>query len=339
MLPVAALLTLFVASLLFLKLYRRWAQRAGMWDLPNHRSSHNRPVIRGGGLVFPILIPIVTMTITLYMEHILWKELFALLVGGAAIAWVGWQDDRGQTSTTKRLLTHLIVSIMTVMVIGGLGSITLADMSIQWGLLGSVLAVVALVWSINLFNFMDGVDGIASVEALCVIGVGGVLFYFSGAEFWAWLCWGLCVCVLAFLCFNWPPAKLFMGDVGSGFLGYMIATLAVLGQTHYEISVFLWIILYAFFWFDATLTLVRRLLRGEIIYQAHRSHAYQRLQLVGWHHQRISLALFFFNLPLILFALLGFFYPNLLSMVLFISLILLFGVYYSVERFAPMKLV
>ncbi|HBC57636.1 MAG TPA: glycosyl transferase [Gammaproteobacteria bacterium] len=338
MLPIISLLILFGASLFILKRYLRWAEGVGVWDQPNHRSSHRQPVIRGGGLVFPVLIAPLAVSLALLMKITMWWQLSALLLGGVAIAWVGWQDDRGQTSTRKRFLIHLIVSIVTVSVLGGLGSITLGKLAINWGLLGSVLAVVALVWSINLFNFMDGVDGIAGVEAICVIGTGGVLFYFSGGEFWAWFCWGICTSVLAFLWFNWAPARLFMGDVGSGFLGFTIATLAILGQTHYEISVFLWIILYVLFWGDATLTLLRRLIRGETIYQAHRSHAYQRLHLVGWSHQRISLAVLCLNLLFVVFSLIGYFYPISLGILLLVTVFVLLGIYYLVERRVPMRM-
>jgi len=156
---------------------------------------------------------------------------------------------------------------------------------------------LGLVWLINLFNFMDGIDGIAAIEAVCVLSGCVLLLWFQGAPLQT-LAWPmlLAVTVVGFLLWNWPPASIFMGDVGSGFLGYVLGCFLVDTAVAGLIPVWSWLILLGVFVVDATVTLVRRALSGARWYEAHRSHAYQHAAQKWKSHRKVSLAVLGINL-------------------------------------------
>jgi Fuc2NAc and GlcNAc transferase len=154
------------------------------------------------------------------------------------------------------------------------------------------LAIIGMVWFINLFNFMDGIDGFASVE---VITVSSVLFIMS----WNLITILLIICVAGFLCWNWPKAKIFMGDVGSTQLGFILAVLGIYFHNTLEFSILNWIMLTSPFWFDATLTLFRRMRNREKLSEAHRKHAYQRIVQAGFSHEKVNFFLILINLFII----------------------------------------
>ena len=182
------------------------------------------------------------------------------------------------------------------------------------GWLGHLLAVVYLVWLLNLYNFMDGIDGIASVEAVCVC-MGGALLYAllgfaSSAQPAVWIMpMLLAAAVVGFLIWNFPPAKIFMGDAGSGFLGILMGIFSLQAAVIEPAFFWSWLILLGVFIVDATLTLIRRLLLGAKIYQAHRSHAYQHAALKVGRHLPVTVAVVLINicwlLPLALLVGLG----------------------------------
>jgi len=145
----------------------------------------------------------------------------------------------------------------------------------NWGWLGQLIALVGLVWMINLYNFMDGIDGIAGVEALCVSVLGALLMARSGPPGFSSAAMALAAASAGFLIWNWPPAKIFMGDAGSGFLGFVFGVLAISNAKERPWMLWPWLILLSVFTVDATLTLARRLIAGAHWYEAHRSHAYQ----------------------------------------------------------------
>jgi Fuc2NAc and GlcNAc transferase len=175
-----------------------------------------------------------------------------------------------------------------VFCLGGLAGITLGGSVWHLGWLGSLLAVIAIVWLINLYNFMDGIDGLAGLEAVTT-GLGvAALAWWGGASGLAAAAALVAVSCGGFLWWNWPPAKIFMGDVGSGLLGYCFAVLALAGETSGAVPGAVWLILLAVFVFDATFTLISRVLRGEQWYTAHRSHAYQRGVQLGYSHRRVT---------------------------------------------------
>jgi Fuc2NAc and GlcNAc transferase len=253
---------------------RRYALHKSLLDIPNGRSSHSVPTPRGGGVA--IVVSYLAALVFLFVEGALSTPLFLALLGsGLVIAALGFLDDHGHVAARWRLLGHFIAAVWALIWLGGLPPVAMFGSVLDIGWLGHVLAVFYLVWLLNLYNFMDGIDGIASVEAVCVCLSAALIYALSGFYELIWLPLLLVAAVLGFLFWNFPPARIFMGDAGSGFLGIILGVLSL--QAAWISSQFLWswLILLGVFIVDATVTLIRRLVRGDKVYEAHRSHAYQ----------------------------------------------------------------
>jgi Fuc2NAc and GlcNAc transferase len=171
----------------------------------------------------------------------------------------------------------------------GLRSLIIPEIEINYQFIIYPLTIIGMVWFINLFNFMDGVDGFASVEAIIICAV---FFVFS----WNLSTILLIVCITGFLCWNWSKAKIFMGDVGSTQLGFILVVFGIYFHNTLEFSILNWIMLASPFWFDATLTLFRRWRNGEKLSQGHRKHVYQRIVQMGFSHERVNYFLILINL-------------------------------------------
>jgi Fuc2NAc and GlcNAc transferase len=284
----------------------RLASRHGLLDVPNERSSHTAPTARGGGIAIVIAsaIALLLLGIRGAVEPAL---IVALLGGGLAVAIAGFIDDRRRLSAKTRLLVHLLAALVALVTLGGLPAIEIGNHLVRFGWGGYLLGTLAIVWVLNLFNFMDGIDGIAAAEALFMVGAGTLLSSVSAtgitASYGAIVFGAAC---LGFLIWNWAPARIFMGDVGSGYVGYVIAVLAIASARDNPATLLSWLILGGVFFCDATVTLVRRLLRRDRVYEAHRSHAYQRLARRWQSHSRVTIAVMAINvcwlLPCALFA-------------------------------------
>jgi Fuc2NAc and GlcNAc transferase len=272
-------LLVFIASYLTTKLYKQYARQQGLIDIPNQRSSHQHPTVRGGGLVFVTFFAV--FVIGAYLNQLIALTSLIALLPALLIGALGFWDDIASLSAKRRLQGQFLAASITV------AALSVSTPLTVWGLpviFSIPIAVFAIVWSTNLFNFMDGTDGIAATEAIFVLGTGGWLLHVHGALFLSPLCFALCAVLLGFLCLNWPKASIFMGDVGSGFLGFLIAVMALMGYVYYNISLFYWLILYSVFVWDATVTLLCRIYAKHPITAAHKYHAYQRLhQLTGSH--------------------------------------------------------
>jgi Fuc2NAc and GlcNAc transferase len=232
---------------------------------------------------------------------------FAMLLGGTAVALVGFLDDRGSLTARTRLVVHLAAAICALICLGGLPPIRIGGQVVALGWTGHVLAVLGIAWTTNLFNFMDGIDGIAACEAVFVAFAGSLLgLVGGGSPGVATLGIVLAAACGGFLFWNWPPARVFLGDVGSGYLGYVIAVLALAAAGTNQIALWVWLTLGGVFFVDATVTLVRRLVRGERVHQAHRTHAYQWLARRWGSHRSVTIAVLMVNalwlLPCAVFA-------------------------------------
>jgi Fuc2NAc and GlcNAc transferase len=258
-------------------LVRRYALRNAILDIPNMRSSHATPTPRGGGLA--IVIAFMAALVLLVSAGMLqFNVAFVLIAGGGAVALTGFLDDRKTLPASLRICVHIAAAIFAVMILGGITEQSLRNMGLHGIWAGSVLGLMALAWSTNLFNFMDGIDGIAGSEAVFVAGAGALLNWRWGGDTGltaAMLV--LAAATLGFLKWNWPPARIFMGDVGSGFLGFALAVLALAASRHSAVPIEAWAILGGVFLVDATVTLLRRIVRGDRWFEAHRLHAYQNL--------------------------------------------------------------
>ena len=279
-------------------LLRSYALATRLIDIPNARSSHNSPTPRGGGLsiviVFLLGLPVLSRMGVLAPE-----AMWAIFGAGAWVALVGFLDDHGHIPARWRLLTHFIGAAWGLYWLGGLPPLVFSFSSagmgihtIDLGWLGQILGMFYLVWLLNLYNFMDGIDGLASIEAITVC-LGGALLYLSGPD--AIGQWAapvlLAMAVAGFLFWNFPPARIFMGDAGSGFLGIVLGLFSIQAAWIAPQFFWSWLILLGVFIVDATWTLFRRFLCGEKIHEAHRSHAYQYASRYYGSHKTVSLGI------------------------------------------------
>jgi Fuc2NAc and GlcNAc transferase len=222
--------------------------------------------------------------------------LIALGGGGLAVAVVGYLDDRYQLSAGVRLAVHFAAAVWALAWLGGLPALTFGTRTIELGLAGYLIGSLGIVWTLNLFNFMDGIDGIAASEGGFIAWGGVALALVGGIEAGAApVSAAFGAACLGFLLWNWPPARIFMGDVGSGYLGFVVAIIAILAAKQNASALQAWLILGGVFFADATVTFVRRLLRGEKVHVAHRSHAYQWLARRWGSHLRVTVCVLALN--------------------------------------------
>ncbi len=185
----------------------------------------------------------------------------------------------------------MAAALSAVAFIGAPRSLLIGGHEVYLGWVGFALATLGIVWMLNLFNFMDGIDGIAASESVFIAAAGALcVAVTSGTSGMVEISLLVGAASLGFLTWNWPPAKVFMGDVGSGFLGYVFGVLIVTAAGVDAAAFWSWLIVSGVFLVDATVTLVRRAVRGERVYQAHRSHAYQRLASRWRSHRRVTIA-------------------------------------------------
>ena len=268
---------------------------------PAPRGSHRRPVPRGGGLAFsgPAL-GLAAAALLLLPEQ---RSLWLALLGGVPVAAVGWWDDRHGVPGPVRLVAHFVAAGWAVCWLGAPASLTTGLGPLPLGPTAALLALLGAVWCINLFNFMDGIDGLAGAQAVVVLGAAGLLAAAGGDPVLALACWVPAAAVAGFLPWNWPPARLFMGSVGSEPLGFFIATLALAGERSGSVPLLLVALLMLVFVVDATATLLRRMLRRERWAEPHRGHAYQRAVRAGSSHRRVTGAVLLLDAGLVLLAL------------------------------------
>lgn len=301
-------------SLLMTGALRRYALARSLMDIPNARSSHLVPTPRGGGVAI-VLAFLAALPVLAFANLLPWPPVWGLLGAGAVVAVIGFLDDHGHIPARWRLLGHFAGAIWALFWLGGLPPLSLFGMSLDLGWLGHALAAVYLVWLLNLYNFMDGIDGIASVEAICVCVGGTLLYVMSGfadsTQSMAWVMpMLLAAAVAGFLYWNFPPARIFMGDAGSGFLGITLGVMSLQASWVAPQLLWAWLILLGVFVVDATWTLLHRLLRRERVYEAHRSHAYQFASRRFRRHLPVTLAVALLNLlwllPLAVCVVLGY---------------------------------
>ncbi|CFQ40598.1 polyprenol phosphate:N-acetyl-hexosamine 1-phosphate transferase [Yersinia frederiksenii] len=258
-------------------LLRVYALKNNIIDTPNSRSSHVIPTPRGGGVAIVVSF-LIGIMLFYFQGYLALLPTVGLIISGGVIALVGFWDDHGHIAARWRLLAHFSAAAFLLFCLGGFPALTISGYTIDLGLFGSVFGLLFLVWMLNLYNFMDGIDGLASAEAV-IACIGAIVIYLISGnhiELDSYLVlWLLASTVLGFLLWNFPPAKIFMGDAGSGFLGLIIGSLAISAGWIETKFFFCWLILLGLFIVDATWTLVRRVLGGFKVYEAHRSHGYQ----------------------------------------------------------------
>jgi Fuc2NAc and GlcNAc transferase len=299
--PLAESMTFALAACvcaLFTGLFRRHAIATRMLDIPNARSSHVNPTPRGGGVAVAVVL--IAGVAVLWTQAVISPAvMLACAVGGSIVAAVGYWDDKHGLAALPRFIVHIGSAALAVALLS-------LDPNAQLPFSGfaAIVACGALVlgtaWSINLFNFMDGIDGIAASEATFVAAASAILVASANAGTgWSTLSALTAGGSVGFLLWNWPPAKIFMGDVGSGFLGFWIAVVAVALHLSGALSIWTSAALGSIFLADATTTLVRRMAHGERWYEAHRSHAYQILARRWSSHFRVTALSWIINLLIV----------------------------------------
>jgi Fuc2NAc and GlcNAc transferase len=270
-------------------LISRYALARGVIDLPNLRSSHTAPTPRGGGVAIVFSFSAASLTL-FYFNMLPSAQIAALLGAGVFVAINGFWDDHVHIAVRWRLLGHFLASFWVLYWVDGLAPLSFFSWVIELGAFGYLISAIFLVYMLNLYNFMDGIDGIAAIEAVSVCASAAFLYWVKGEETQVYGPLLLACSVLGFLYWNYPPAKIFMGDAGSGFLGIIFGIFVLQAAWIASDFFFAWLILLGVFIVDATLTLVRRFLRGEKIYEAHRSHAYQSASRYYGRHLPVTLA-------------------------------------------------
>lgn len=286
--PLICVVITTALSYMIVRLVRRYALSHNVMDTPNHRSSHSIPTPRGGGLSI-VVMSLMAVLLLIAFDCLAIRTGIALLFGGSAIALIGWLDDKYHLSLGLRLSVHMASAVCSVMMLGGLPSVRIGSVMFTSPIILSVLAAVGTVWATNLFNFMDGIDGIAGIQTACMGLGGGVLLMLSGEIGLSHCMFALGAASLGFLVLNWHPAKIFMGDVGSGFIGFYIATVAVASENAAAVPLLLWVMMMAVFVVDATGTLAWRTIEGYRWSEAHRNHVYQLAVRSGLSHDRVAL--------------------------------------------------
>jgi UDP-N-acetylmuramyl pentapeptide phosphotransferase/UDP-N-acetylglucosamine-1-phosphate transferase/uncharacterized SAM-binding protein YcdF (DUF218 family) len=278
-------------SFIIVFVVRQWASRH-LLDIPNERSSHSQPIPRGGGVGI-VLMTLLPLVIWLIMTHEISSLVWLIFIAvSGLIAIIGWIDDRNSLPAKVRLALQLLLTGVLLMGTGvithlGLPIIGTIDLGV---VVGSVLTAFWIVGLTNAYNFMDGIDGIAGVQAVMAGSVWCLLLVIEGQPTLALLAGLIAASSLGFLALNAPPASIFMGDVGSTFLGFTLAALPVLAYRQMQ-NPRLWItgaMFVAPFVFDSGLTIIRRVWRRENILAPHRSHLYQRLHRLGYSHRHVT---------------------------------------------------
>lgn len=295
-------LAVFVGSLLSTPFIRHYAMKRRLVDVPNVRSSHETPTPRGGGLAI-VVSCMVAMILLIYFQHMSFQFGAAFVGAGLIVAAAGFWDDHGHVPPRWRIVVHFVAALWAWSLLNG--TAVFPHLS-PVGWFFNAFLVVSIVWVLNLYNFMDGIDAIASAETIFIAVGAALLFHLSGAGDLALFAALLAASTAGFLIWNLPPARIFLGDVGSGFLGIIIGMLALAGIMTGAVNIWVWLILLGVFLVDATLTVARRILRGARFYEAHRSHAYQHLALQWKSHGKVTLVVTAINvlwlLPLALAA-------------------------------------
>lgn len=288
------LLALFLlASIALTGAYRRIALRASILDIPVSRSAHSSPVPLGGGVVIVVLF-LLGVSHYVNVQLLSFSEGMALF-GALAVGVVGLLDDIKEIKISVRILLQLAAAMWSLWWLGGIPAIDALWWTLEPSWFLNIVGVIALVWLLNLYNFMDGIDGIAGIELVFVNVMSLIFVIDSGTSSVFLLSQLLLVLAIGFLVWNWAPAKIFMGDVGSGFIGFTLGIIAIMSLQQHSMTVWTWVILLGVFITDATMTLVRRFVVGEKWYLGHASHAYQKAAKRFNSHSKVSIAVTVIN--------------------------------------------
>ena len=286
MIPIIAFILLSFLSYISVFYIRHLALRYQILDNPNERSSHSNPMPRGGGLAIVFLVLVISLWMANQTEV---NRSFIYIVLSAVLALVGWRDDLLSLSPNYRFVVQGLVAIISILGMGYFRIVRIPLLGeLDLGVVGIVITFFWIIGMINAYNFMDGIDGMAGGVAV-VAGLGWMTLSSNVHNpFVFWVALSIAATSLGFLGHNWPPAKIFMGDVASTFLGYSFAVLPLLsadqsGDALTVGTLLMWTVI-----MDTFVTFLRRLLKGENVFSGHRLHLFQQLVIGGYTHGTIS---------------------------------------------------
>ena len=318
---------LFFISYIATYLVRTIAIKMNVYDIPTERSSHTIPTPRGGGIAL-----IISWYIGITYEHFFWNSmpsnLFYAFLSGLILVVIGLIDDIWRVNPKIKIIFQVLTSLLAIFFLGGLQKVDLGLFIIENKYILSVFAIIGIVWAINLFNFLDGIDGYLGSEVVFISLSISLLCLNS-------IVISLGAITLGFLIWNWQKAKIFIGDVGSTLLGFNIAVFAIYFQNMDKTSILVWIILSSVFWFDATLTLYRRFKNKEKLSIAHKKHAYQRIVQAGFSHQKTTLSALGLNIILACIAYITFKQTSLMLPGLIVSVLFLYIIVKLIDKKKP----
>ncbi|WP_347988050.1 glycosyltransferase family 4 protein [Methylomonas sp. AM2-LC] len=324
-------LFVFIISLLLTRLIRYYAVARNVLDIPNQRSSHSTPTARGGGLA--IVLVFYSACVYLFLTAQISSAWFYSFSATLLVAVIGFCDDHTPIASRWRFLTHLCSAFLALYFFNGLPLLLipepfaslLGSSTLIMGWLSYIPLVIALVWILNLFNFMDGTDGIAASEAVFVsAALAAYLLNIDTSLFMVSI--SLTAAALGFLIWNWPKASIFMGDVGSGFLGLVLGILILLASQQLAVLLYCGLILFGLFIVDASYTLLVRIKTGQKWYSAHCSHTYQRVAKLHGHLTVLKMCWAINLLWLLPISWLVFLHPTAALLGIFIAYLPLFAI-------------
>jgi len=320
-------LMFFIVAFSLTYLVRQLAIKRNIIDNPNERSSHSIPTPRGGGLA--IVVTWYGGLTYFYFLGLIEQNLFFALISGFILAVVSLFDDILDLRPIVRIIAQGISAFGALYFLEGFNSFIFSYNGILFWTL-NVGIFIGIIWFINLYNFLDGIDAYASQEAI-LVAFG--LYIVTGNQ----VLLLLIAAVLGFLVWNWPKAKIFMGDVGSTQLGFILIVLGIYFHNKFELNIINWLIITSLFWFDATYTLFRRWKNKEKLSQAHKKHAYQRLVQGGFSHLKVNILAISINIILILLTVLNFFFWGVSIVVFLFVIIFLFFIIKKIDKIFPFK--
>ncbi len=289
-------LVCFLCSFTLTFWVKKYAISRNLQASPNARSSHVNLTPHGGGLA--IVVSFIGAVVVGYFLKLFDRDIvLSITLCGGMVAAVGFYDDHNPVSVISRIIIQFVSATLAIIILGGLPDINYGVFSLNFGYIGYFIGILFLIWMTNLYNFMDGIDGFASLEAMTTTACMAIVLMVSTKYQSIWYLNNLLAAsVLGFFFWNFPKAKIFLGDVGSYFLGFVSGVIMIKSWNLTIDIIFSWVILLAVFITDSTFTLISRVIRGEKFYFPHRSHAYQIASRRLKSHIKVSIILSIINI-------------------------------------------